>query len=70
MGLPFYVVIRVPRRSSHLHGKGSTFISQLFYDPEYWYSPRTEPATSRSAVKRSTELILRDLLGYTVMMVA
>ena len=29
-GLPFYVVIRAPRRSSHLQGEGSTFISLLF----------------------------------------
>ena len=29
-GTPFYVVIRATRRSSHLQGKGSTFISQLF----------------------------------------
>ena len=28
MGLPFYLVIRATRRSSHLQGKGSTFISQ------------------------------------------
>ena len=34
-------------------GKGSTFISQLLYDPEYWFS--IEPTTSRSAVKRTND---------------
>ena len=29
-GTPFYVVIRATQRSSHLQGKGSTLISQLF----------------------------------------
>ena len=29
-GPTFYVVIQATRRSSHLQGKGSTFISQLF----------------------------------------
>ena len=38
-GLPFYVVIRATRRSSCLQGKGSTFISQLFKDLEYWSGP-------------------------------
>ena len=32
---PFYVVIQATRRSSHLQSKDSTFISQLFLDPEY-----------------------------------
>ena len=34
-------------------GKGSTFISQLLYDPEYWFS--IEPVTFRSVVKRTTD---------------
>ena len=38
-GPPFYVVIRATRRSSRLKDKGSTFISQLFKDPEYWSGP-------------------------------
>ena len=32
-GPPFYVVIGGTRRSSHLQGKGSTFISHLFKTP-------------------------------------
>ena len=44
-----------PPRSSHLQGKGSTFISQSFWDPECWSSPENRPATSRSAVNRSTD---------------
>ena len=39
MGLPFYMVIQAMWRFSHLQGKGSTFISQLFQDPEYWSDP-------------------------------
>jgi len=38
-GLPFYVIIRATWRSSRLQGKGSTFISQVFEDPECWSSP-------------------------------
>ena len=38
-GPPFYVVSQATRRSSRLQGKGSTFISQLFWDPEYWSAP-------------------------------
>ena len=49
------MVIRATRRSSHFQGKGSTFISQSFWNPEYWSSPWIEPATSRSAVNRSIE---------------
>ena len=37
-GPPFYMVIRATRRSSHFQGKGSTFISQSFLNPEYWSS--------------------------------
>ena len=37
----FYAVIRATRRSSRLQCKGSTFISRLFYDPEYWSGPRS-----------------------------
>ena len=43
--------------SSRFQGKGNSFISQLLYDPEYWFS--IEPATS--ALQPSalpTELIL------------
>ena len=29
-GPPFYVVMQATQRSSHLQGKGSTFISKLF----------------------------------------
>ena len=39
-GLPFHVVTRAERRSSRLQRcKGSTFISDLFQDPEYWSGP-------------------------------
>ena len=60
MGLPFYVVIRAIQRSSHLQGKGSTFISQSFLRP--WvlvWSPESNlqpPALQSSALV--TELIL------------
>ena len=37
-GPPLYMVIRARRRSSHLQGKGSTFISQSFLNSEYWSS--------------------------------
>ena len=39
MGSPFYVVIRVKRRSSCLQVKGSTFFRQLFQNPKYWSGP-------------------------------
>ena len=54
-GPPFYVVIRATRRSSRPQGKGSTFISQLFKTLSIGPAPGIEPATSRSAVKRSTD---------------
>ena len=39
-GPPFHVVTRAERRSSLLQRcKGSTFISDLFQDPEYWSGP-------------------------------
>ena len=38
-GPPFYVVIRATQRSSHLQGKGSTFISQSVLGPECWSGP-------------------------------
>ena len=53
-GPPFYVVIRATRRSSHLQGKGSTCISH-FKTLGVGPVPGIEPATSRSAVKRSNE---------------
>ena len=34
-GPPFYVVMGATLSSTHLQGKGSTFISQLFWDPQY-----------------------------------
>ena len=43
---PFYMVIRATRRSGRLLGKGSTFISQLFYDPKYWFGNRTRDQSS------------------------
>ena len=49
-GSPFYLVTLATRRSSRLQCKGSTFISQLFKDPEYWSGPR-----NRTAVTRSTD---------------
>ena len=33
------MVIRAARRSSHLQGKGTHLISQLFQDPDYWSGP-------------------------------
>ena len=52
---PFYVVIRATRRSSRLQGKGSTFISQLFQDPEYWSGPGNRTRDLPLQVKRSTD---------------
>ena len=55
------MVIRATRRSNHFQGKGSTFISQsssfLHFSETLSIGPvpRIEPATSRSAVKRSIE---------------
>ena len=53
-GHPLYVVIEATRRSSGLQGKGSTFISQLFY-LEYWTGPGNRTTTSRFAVMRSID---------------
>ena len=51
-----YVVISATGRSSRLQCKGTTFISQLFIeDLESGTVPGIEPATSHSAVKRSTD---------------
>ena len=36
-GPPFYVVVRATRRSGRLQSKDSTFIPQLFEDPEDWF---------------------------------
>ena len=47
-GPPFYLVIRATRRSSYLRCKGRFFT-------EYCSALRIEPATFRSAVKRSTD---------------
>ena len=55
-GSPFYVVIRATRSSTRLQGKGITFISQLFFKTlSIGPAPGIEPASSRSAVKRSTD---------------
>ena len=51
-----YVVIPATGRSSRLQCKGTTFISQLFIeDLESGTVPGIEPATSHSAVKRSSD---------------
>ena len=57
---PFYVVIRATQRSSRLQctRKGSTFISQLYQDPECWSSLRPS-ALQSSALP--IELILPQL---------
>ena len=53
---PFSVVIRATRRTSRLQGKWSTSISQLYFKTmSIGPAPGIEPATSRSAVKRSTD---------------
>ena len=55
-GPSFYVVIPAAQRFSRLQCKGTTFISQLFIeDRKSGTVPGIEPATSRSAVKRSTD---------------
>ena len=59
-GPPFYVVIRATQRFTRLQGKGSTFISQIFYDPEYCSGPgmsNPRPPALLSSVLL-TELIL------------
>ena len=54
-GPPFYKVIRTTRWSTRLQGKGSIFISQLFYTLSVVPVREIEPTPSRSAVKRSTD---------------
>ena len=50
-GPPFYVVIRATRRSSCLQDEGTVVPSFL----SYFKTLSVGPATSRSAVKRSTD---------------
>ena len=38
-GPPYYVAIRATQRSCSSQGRASTFMSQLFQDPEYWSHP-------------------------------
>ena len=56
-GLPFYKVIRTTRRSSRLQCIRNTFINFLSYFKSLSIGPaqRIEPATFRSAVKRSID---------------
>ena len=55
-GPPFYVVIRATRRFSRLKCKEISFISQLFLKTlSNGPASGIEPATSRSAVMRSTD---------------
>ena len=63
-GLPFYMVIWATRKSSLLQCKESTFISQLFYDPEYWSGPgnRTHDLQLSSQHALPTELTLPRFL--------
>ena len=60
------MVIRATRRSSHFQGKGSTFISQSFWNPEYWSSPenRTRDLPLCSHIALSSELILLRLKRF------
>ena len=66
-GPPFYVVIRAKRRSSHLQGKGSTFISQLCWDLEYCSGPgnRTSdlPLCSRALFRLSQSCHIWERIG-------
>ena len=49
------MVNRATRRFTRQQGKHRTFISQFLQDPEYWSAvPGYEPATSRPAVKCTT----------------
>lgn len=51
----FYMVNRATRRFTRQQGKHRTFISQFLQDSEYWSTvPGYEPATSRPAVKCTT----------------
>ena len=67
---PFYVVIQATRRSSHLLGKGSTFISQLFqlvvWDPGYLVRPQESNPRPSALQSRflPTELILPRFYHY------
>ena len=56
MGPPFYVVIRATRKSSYYICKAKAVPSFLSYlnTLSIGPAPRIEPATFRSAVKRST----------------
>ena len=55
-GPPFYLVIRATRRSHRLQYKGSTFtVYSYFKTLSICPTPGIEPATFRSAVKRSTD---------------
>ena len=58
---PFYMVRRATRRSSCLQGKGSTFISQLFYDPKYWSDSGNRTRDQSSALP--TEQVLPRSIG-------
>ena len=53
-GTPFHVVLRATQKSSRLQCKGSIFISQLSQS-EFGPVPGIETATTRSAVKRTTD---------------
>ena len=56
-GPPFYVVIRATQRSSHLRRGAREVISFLSYFKtlSIGLTPGIEPASSRSAVKSSTD---------------
>ena len=60
-GPPFYVVILVTGRSNRLQCKGSTFISQLNQDPEYWSGLRPSALPVLPLTALPTELILPQL---------
>ena len=68
-GPPFYVVIWATRGSSHLQGKGSTFISQFFFkDPEpVPVRPRESNPRPRALQSSAlpTDLILRSSMAYS-----
>ena len=56
-GPPFYVVIRATRMSSRSQVKGSVFILSYFKTLIIGPAPEISSATSRSAIKHSTDWV-------------
>ena len=61
-------IVCATRRSSHLQGNGSTYISQLFLDPEYCSGPgnwtRELPLYNKALYSTKEALISSEELFY------